>query len=359
MSNILIIDDEIENSRALKRSLGDENPTWNIFIANDEDSGMMIIKEQFKVHAPVDVVITDLVMSSDDSGMKILRDARKIDPLIMAILFTAKEQNLDRFAAFDLGAFDVVEKNIRGTSASREINIKARAALQYRQWSQKINFLSRYFDPKIFDAIDKDPSLLEMSSRLVTVVFWDIRGFSRLCEILKGKPPLISEFLKEYSEISAMTIFKHGGVLDKFIGDGVMALFGAMNRDETTAGSDALAAIEAAKALNVEFENLLAKWKDEWRMYVPDQIDIGLGCGMHTGEALVGNVGASFREQFTALGPSVNFASRIESRSKHREILLSQSTQLRVREHVQTELADTIDDIKNIPGKFDIYRVKY
>ena len=78
----------------------------------------------------------------------------------MAILFTAKEKSLDRYAAFDIGAFDVVEKNIRGTSAVREINIKARAALRYREWSKKINFLRRYFDPRVFDIIDRDPSLL-------------------------------------------------------------------------------------------------------------------------------------------------------------------------------------------------------
>ena len=78
----------------------------------------------------------------------------------MAILFTAKEKSLDRYAAFDYGAFDVVEKNIRGAAAVREINIKARAALRYRGWSQRVNFLRRYFDPKVFEAIERDPSVL-------------------------------------------------------------------------------------------------------------------------------------------------------------------------------------------------------
>jgi len=109
--------------------------------------------------------------------MTMLQEARRLDPSVMAILFTAKEKSLDRYAAFEFGAFDVVEKNIRGTAAVREINIKARAALQYREWSQRINFLRRYFDPKVFDAIHNDPSVLALSQRTVTICFWDIRGF--------------------------------------------------------------------------------------------------------------------------------------------------------------------------------------
>src|SRR5438105_3256804 len=128
MSRILIIDDEKENREALKLALGDANPDWLILTASNEIQGKEIIQQQLHKGEPIDVVLTDLVMDTEQSGMNILQEARRIDPLIMAILFTAKEKNLDRFAAFDYGAFDVVEKNIRGTSAVREINIKTRAA---------------------------------------------------------------------------------------------------------------------------------------------------------------------------------------------------------------------------------------
>ena len=87
------------------------------------------------------------------------------------------------------GAFDVVEKNIRGVTAVREINIKTRAALRYREWSRRISFLRRYFDPKLFDAIERHPSVLNIGSRTLSICFWDIRGFSYLCEILKANPP--------------------------------------------------------------------------------------------------------------------------------------------------------------------------
>lgn len=358
MARVLIVDDEKENREALELALGDANPDWTIFTAEDDEAGKAVIEKQLAKREPIDVVLTDLVMASEQSGMNMLQEARKLDPLIMAILFTAKEKSLDRYAAFDYGAFDVVEKNIRGTAAAREINIKTRAALRYREWSQRINFLRRYFDPRVFDTIEKDRSLLSLKSRTVTICFWDIRGFSRLCEILKAHPTLIADFLKEYCEVAAMTIFNHDGLLDKFIGDGVMALFGVLNNKDDGGTTDALAAVRAAIELRSKFSGVLAHWMAQWTLYTPQHIEIGLGCGIHTGEVLVGNVGTDFRDQFTALGPNVNFASRIEGRALHGQILISQSTEARVRSVISVSPAGEIDDIKNIAGEFRLFAVE-
>lgn len=357
MSRILIIDDEKENLDALKLALGDANPDWIILTATNEPSGKGTIEEQLKKGEPVDVVLTDLVMDSEQSGMNILQEARKIDPLIMAILFTAKEKNLDRFAAFDYGAFDVVEKNIRGTSAVREINIKTKAALRYREWSQRINFLRRYFDPKVFETIERDPTVLSLTERTITICFWDIRGFSKLCEILKAHPTLIAGFLKDYCEVAARVIFDNGGILDKFIGDGVMALFGVLNHKDDEGQADALSAVKAAIDLRERFKVVLEKWMPQWTLYTPQKIAVGLGCGIHTGTVLVGNVGTEFRDQFTALGPHVNFASRIEARAESDQILLSQSTAARIETDIPINEAGEISNIKNIPGEFKLFSV--
>lgn len=358
MARILIVDDEKENRLALKRALQDENPDWEILVAASEKEGEKILLQQLEKDSPIDVVLTDLVMKSETSGMTMLERARAMDPLVMAILFTAKEKSLDRYAAFDFGAFDVVEKNIRGVTAVREINIKTRAALRYREWSQRINFLRRYFDPKLFDAIERDPSVLSLASRTVTICFWDIRGFSYLCEILKAHPTLIAGFLREYCDVAARTVFEHGGVLDKFIGDGVMALFGVLNHKNDEGKADAISACRAAVKLRDEFGIVCEKWMKEWKLYTPQAIEIGLGCGIHTGEVLVGNVGTSFRDQFTALGPHVNFAARIEGRSQRGQILVSQSTEARAAESIKLRSAGQIDDIKNIPGIYKLFEVE-
>lgn len=355
MHRILIVDNDIENCNNLKLSLEDDNPDWDIVTAKGEAEGIRIIQKGLSYGNPIDVVLTDLVMETEQSGMTMLREARKIDPLIMAILFTAKEKSLDRYAAFDYGAFDVVEKNILGTAANRELNVKTRAALRYREWSQNVNFLRRYFDPTLFDTITKDPSILALKERVLTICFWDIRGFSLLCEILKARPELIAGFLKDYFQIAAKTIFEHGGILDKFIGDGVMALFGVLNEKEGGDKDDAILAVQAALALRVEFNELLDLWQPRWNFHTQQKIIIGLGCGITTGDVLVGNVGTDFRDQFTALGPNVNFAARVESRSKSGQILVSKTTQMRVKPTITLYPAGEINDIKNIHGQFELF----
>ncbi len=360
MPRILIVDDEVENLNALKRALGDENPTWEIFTAKSEEEGKKVLAKQHREEVPIDVVLTDLVLESEErGGMNVLQAAKRTDPLMMAILFTAKEKNLDRYAAFDYGAFDVVEKNIRGTTAVREINVKTRAALRYREWSQRITFLRRYFDPKVFAMIERDQSLLAISRKMLTIVFWDIRGFSGLCEVLKAHPDLIAGFLKDYCESAARAIFAHDGVLDKFIGDGVMALFGVLNHRNDDGKADASAAVQAAVEFRRSFTKVMERWMEKWQMYVPDKIEIGLGCGIHTGESLAGNVGTEFRDQFTALGPHVNFASRIEGRSAAGQIVISQSTEARIKGlPFKVSKVSEVSDVKNIPGTFSLYQVE-
>jgi class 3 adenylate cyclase len=352
---ILIVDNEAENRNNLKVALEDENPQWNIITASSDSEGLDVIKSRLKTDTPIEVVLTDLVMETEQSGMTLLKEAVRIDPLIMAILFTAKEKSLDRYAAFDYGAFDVVEKNILGAAAHREINVKTRAALRYREQSQTINFLRRYFDSKLFESIIADPSILAIKVREVTICFWDVRGFSSLCETLKAHPHLISDFLRDYFDIAAATIFEHGGILDKFIGDGVMALFGVLNDKDDNEQEDATSAIAAAKDLRERFNNLILKWMAKWNFYTQAKIEIGLGCGIATGEALVGNVGTDFRDQFTALGPNVNFAARIEARAKSGQILVSKGTRVRVESNIVLYPAGEISDIHNISGTFELF----
>ncbi|MDB6129596.1 MAG: cyaB 1 [Verrucomicrobiales bacterium] len=358
MPRILIVDDESENREMLRLFLKDSNPNWDIFTANGETMGYECIQRQLILKQPIDVVLTDLVMADEQSGMNMLQTVRRLDPLIMSILFTAKEKSLDRYAAFEFGAFDVVEKNIRGSFAAKELNIKTRAAIQYREWSQRINFLRRYFDPKVFEVISREPEILEVKQRLITITFWDVRQFSKLCEILKNSPTLISGFLQDYCEAAAKTIFANNGLLDKFIGDGVMALFGVLNHQEDKGERDAIHAVRAAIELRKLFEEVVCIWMPKWKLYTAELIDVGLGCGIHTGEVLAGNVGTEFRDQFTALGPNVNLANRIAGRASAGQILLSQPTAERVKNEFVLSSAGVIEDIKNIPGKFALSNVE-
>src|SRR3954451_16123035 len=237
MPRILIVDDERQNRESLLRALSDLHPDWECLVAENEFEGKVKIESALTSGKPIDVVLTDLVMATEESGINMLREARKLDPLIIAILFTAKETNLDPYLAFDCGAYDVVTKNMPGIRAVEKIEQKTRDAVAYRQ-SRMASLARRYFDPRLYDMIERDPTLLTVSRRVITIVFWDIRGFSNLCEILKAHPDVLLRFLQAYCEMAARTIFRHGGLLDKFIGDGIMALFGvAYSRSKCNACS--------------------------------------------------------------------------------------------------------------------------
>jgi len=360
MANILIVEDEEQNLKAYKLALEDGSFGWNILTAKNENEAQEIITGI----QPVDVIITDLYMLTDQSGMKVLRLAKQKDPLIMVIILTAFEQKLDRYKAFEMGAFDCLSKGVPDVKTGQELIVKTKTALSFRELAlnqieneKKLAFLKRYFDPNVFGAIEKNPELLNIQSRTLTIVFWDIRGFSALCESLKENPTLISDFLREYFKVGSEVVFKHQGVLDKFIGDGIMALFGALNGKDKEGRQDANNAAEAAIELKEIFEQVLKKWKEQWELYTPQTIDIGLGCGMHTGETLVGNVGTENRDEFTALGPHVNFAQRITSQAEKGQILVSATTDTRISDHFEVRKIKTISDVKNIPGNFDIFEV--
>ncbi|MEW6006666.1 MAG: response regulator [bacterium] len=164
---------------------------WSILTAKNENEAQKILTET----QPIDVIITDLIMLSEQSGMDVLRLAKQKDPLVMVIILTAFEEKLDRFKAFEMGAFDCLSKGVPEVKTIQEIIVKTKTALSFRdlafnqiEYQKKLAFLKRYFDPKVFGVIDKNPDLLSIQSRTLTVVFWDIRGFSALCETLKAHP---------------------------------------------------------------------------------------------------------------------------------------------------------------------------
>ncbi|MBI4651305.1 response regulator [Candidatus Desantisbacteria bacterium] len=108
MANILIVDDKEDNLKAYKLALEDAGLGWNILTARNESVAQKIIMETH----PIDVIITDLVMIDEQSGMEVLRFAKQKDPLVMVIILTAFEKKLDRYKTFELGAFDCLSKGV-------------------------------------------------------------------------------------------------------------------------------------------------------------------------------------------------------------------------------------------------------
>lgn len=183
----------------------------------------------------------------------------------------------------------------------------------------KMSF-ARYVSTHIMEKIihSDTPLKLEGERRKVTLLFSDIRQFTKLAENLA--PEAVVQLLNEYFERMIEVIFAHSGTLDKFIGDGIMAEFGAPLDDEAQEEH----AIRAAIEMQNELKTLSSRWEKE------NKPRIEMGIGIHTGEAVVGNIGSERRIEYTAIGDAVNVASRLEQATKilKAPILLSETTYL-------------------------------
>ncbi|HEX8129508.1 MAG TPA: adenylate/guanylate cyclase domain-containing protein [Pyrinomonadaceae bacterium] len=149
------------------------------------------------------------------------------------------------------------------------------------------------------------------TNQLITVLFADVRGFTRISE--HAPPERIVQILNRYFSSMTDIIFAHGGTLDKYIGDGLMALFGA----PAATPQDASNALAAAVAMQRQVEVL------NQELRAADLHEITVGIGLHTGEATVGYIGSERRSEYTAIGDTVNLAARLESNAQGGQILSS------------------------------------
>lgn len=165
---------------------------------------------------------------------------------------------------------------------------------------------SKYVSPAIVDSLVKDPSKLSVGGRKeeLTILFSDIRGFTNFSETMDAK--LLGEFLIDYNTVMTDIIFSHGGTLDKYIGDAVMAFWGAPLKQSDHAARACRAAVEMVQALKdnkVRFESQYG-------------VKVNIGIGLHSGTVSVGNMGSSRAFGYTVIGDHVNLASRLEGVTK-------------------------------------------
>lgn len=360
---ILLVDDVKTSIKILHRSIREAEPSWIVEVASSPSRAMQLITDGINTKNPFAVLVTDLHMDNDiESGVKLMKEIQRVDPLVMTILYSGFTDLIKQLYERGLDAFDVVGKAELGeVAAARRILDRTRAALRYRSWAVRVGVLRRYFDPGLFETMSNQPAWLEAKSRPVSITFWDIRGFSRLCDTMREHPDLIAGFLREYCEVVARSIFNEGGLLDKFMGDGVMALFGAFDDSPSGQKTGAIGAVQAAINVRREFGELIRRWTPRWEMHVAEVIEAPrLACGIHTAKAIVGNMGTDFRDQFTAVGPHVNFAQRLESLAAQggvSQILVSQPTSMYIGGSVDLAPFREVDDVKNIRGVFKIFNV--
>ena len=221
-------------------------------------------------------------------------------------------------------------------------------AKNFTQEQREKRRLSRFFSPDVVAEIirHKDDSKLAATRRRVTVLFSDIRGFTSMSE--KMQPEEVVTFLREYLTVMTEAVFKHGGTVDKYIGDAIMALYNV----PLEAPDHALRAVRTA----LEFQERVRPLGE--RFAARHGGHLACGVGIHTGDAVVGTIGSEQRLEYTAIGDTINLGSRLEGITKEFSvpIIISEGTYVEVREHFAVrDLGEVTVKGKAIPVK--IYAV--
>src|SRR6266550_3200147 len=252
---------------------------------------------------------------------------------------------LDPFAAFKPDDLELISAVAAQTAIAVE-NARAHERLA-REEVARANY-SRFLPEYVVKQMLDNPESFKLGgvNQTITVLFADIRGFTRISE--HAPPEKIVGLLNRY--FSAMTdiIFAHGGTLDKYLGDGLMALFGA----PTATPEDASNALNAAVAMQRRILGINVELREEGLS------EIGVGVGLHTGEATVGYIGSERRSEYTAIGDTVNTASRLESNARGGEILVSDATAKAARSRYKLKPRDPIM-VKNRQQQVALWEVDW
>jgi len=163
---------------------------------------------------------------------------------------------------------------------------------------------------------------LQNETREVTILFADIRSFTTLSENMQ--PEEIITMLNEYFDIMVDIIFEHDGILDKFVGDELMAVFGIIDTEDQAPGN----AIRSALAMQNKLHELMALRRQQ------NKPEFKVGIGINTGNVVIGNVGSKNRMDYTVIGDTVNIAARFEQMAEGNTIMMGEETFCRCREFV-------------------------
>jgi adenylate cyclase len=206
----------------------------------------------------------------------------------------------------------------------------------------------RYFAPNVAADIARQDGAIRLGGerRPITVLFSDIRGFTAIAESMG--PDAVAQLLSEYFSEMVEVIFEHGGTLDKFIGDAVMALWGA----PIAHTDDPDRALKAAVAMQRTIEDLNRGWVASGRP------EIGVGIGISHGEVFAGNIGSHRRLEYTVLGDAVNVAARLCAEAGPGEILVSEALLRMVKHPVDHEYLPELG-LKGKSQSVQVYRIKH
>lgn len=312
---ILLVDDEPDTLQLIRKILQADG--FEIFFAGNGVEALAVTACE-----ELDLILLDVVMPQMD-GIAVLKELRKRDSVTGVIMVSALSSEQLVVQAMLEGADDFVGKPF----TLKTIRVRIRQALEKsrlrrenRSLQQELqiahdklrSLFSRYMAAPVVERLLAEPSLPRLGGehQMTTVLFMDFCEFSTLAHSLE--PSRVLHILNEHLALATNAILEEEGTMDKFIGDGVMALFNA-----PVAQPDH--ALRAARSA-IKIRDRIVAWGKE---HAPA---LNVRIGIHTGEALVGNIGTPEFMNYTAIGDTVNVAKRLQEESANNSIIISEAT---------------------------------
>ncbi len=347
-AQIVIIDDIADMRHIIARKL----QKWGYRTREFEDATQAL--NFVKQGSGIELVITDWMMPGM-SGPELVKALRQNSStsVIPVVMLTSKADERSKIEGVEFGAnayigkpFDDLELK---STVDNLISLKSKEA-QIESLNRNIlqNILTRFMPPRFIADIIAGKRVFDETPQLrsITVLFCDLHEFTRKSEEMGAKKTafVLNRYFSEMSKV----IFHNSGLVDKYIGDGIMALFGAF--DET----DPVMQAEKSVQCSIEMQNKLTELNSELSAMGIPQFQMRIG--INSGPAVVGSFGCESRSEYTAIGPAVNLASRIESAAGPGETLISTT----VRDCLSTEIWEHAGafEMKGVANQTILFRIR-
>ncbi len=319
---VLLVDDEPSTLQLVRKILQADG--HEIYEAADGEEAI----KTFERVRP-DLTLLDVVIPKMD-GLAVLQKIRKQDNICGVIMVSALSSEQLAVKSMLAGADDYVSKpfklrtirlNIRRVmdkvQLRRHNNILQQELIEKN--AQLHDILNLYMSPTLAKKLLASPTMPKLGGerQQATILFMDFCNFSAFSHNLE--PDIVVRILNEYLALVTTTIMENGGYLDKIMGDGFMAIFNAEEEAEQTSSIPSDHPTRAVYSA-IQMHNRVARWNEK------QESPLNMRVGIHTGEAVVGNIGTSEMMNYTAIGDAVNLAKRLEEVGEPGQILISENT---------------------------------
>ena len=329
MNKLLFIDDEEGIRRSVVRALKRE--PYKTYTAENGEAGISFVKDNIP---DIATVISDYKMPGLD-GLETLGVIGSINPEITRIILTG-------YATME-AAIQATNQGIDGFLTKPFDNMELRAKIHSISVRKR---LKQFVSEQVYEKIEKSPGVLEPTFHEASILFSDIRDFTRMSQMVS--PDKIAAFLNNhYFTPLGEIAYGYNGTVDKHIGDSIMVVFGSPVECDDNAIRAVKTAIKMQKKAK-EIDN---------KLYKKNGLRLKIGIGISTGKVFSGILGSLRIKEFTSIGMPVNISARLQGLAKGGEILISDKTFQKLSNTIEVEALPSVT-VKGINDPIIVYRVR-